>query len=857
MSQELQYIVRVKANEGDIKNVKDRLDAIHDTKGKGTKSSRKGESDEIRELKLQLDSLTKSYLKNSKTLADLNIQIKGYKTQIAELNAVKKANGSLTREQEEQEVALRTSLKDTQADYRTTERELVANQVASEALGNSYNEMRQQMAALSVEIRNVQDPLGEGSETVARLSAKYDELNTKLKTVDQSMGNHQRNVGNYESSIRAAANAVAIFQGPLGPLAGRINATATAISRFTQAQRASNVPATMFGKVLSGNIPLIRTTAGSLTAKGRAATVANVGIKALNVGLKATRVALVALGIGAIIIAITSLISFFKKTEEGQQKLRVITAGLSAAFSVFADRASALGKAIFQAVTQPRQALENFRASVVNLGRTLLAEVIERFIGMRKVVSGVAENIASRFGVLSARIKLIVADTPLIGGFVDTEKAQKQLDENLSKIEESAEKIKEGFQQAFDPTFIVEFAKNVKDSIAETFDEITERSQQARRLQEEMNNVLVRERDLLVERAQMDKDMAEARAKARDMDLDAQTRLENLLKVKNAEKELVEKEIELEQDKLRIMQEQLNLSESTEEEKRAVAEQEAKLFKLQENHHKRMMSFNRDELAIQRQIREDEQRLRRLNFELEQDQREFALSEEIRLLEQQHRHVEAAQLRLNEVGINQQERYLNALQDLLDQDIEESTAKELARKRVDLEIAQERVDAQTALEEAQRANREQLFDAYIDLTKNALSAVFGDSKEIAGAQALIDTYAGVNKALASSAPPLNFVNAAAVLAAGIANVRKIYATKPGSQPSSQSVQAPSVSEQFRVVGSEENPLRAVAQSARPPSQDTGGTVNLELNVIDSENLAQQVRQGNNTLSSRGISIRTK
>ena len=63
----------------------------------------------------------------------------------------------------------------------------------------------------------------------------------------------------------------------------------------------------------------------------------------------------------------------------------------------------------------------------------------------------------------------------------------------------------------------------------------------------------------------------------------------------------------------------------------------------------------------------------------------------------------------------------------------------------------------------------------------ALSSLFGDNKELAAAAAIIDTYAGANKAIASSPPPLNFIAATAVIAAGMANVRKIYSTNiPGS-----------------------------------------------------------------------------
>lgn len=58
----------------------------------------------------------------------------------------------------------------------------------------------------------------------------------------------------------------------------------------------------------------------------------------------------------------------------------------------------------------------------------------------------------------------------------------------------------------------------------------------------------------------------------------------------------------------------------------------------------------------------------------------------------------------------------------------------------------------------------------------ALGALAGDNKELAAAQAIIQTYLGANKAFGEGGP-LGFVSAAAVIAAGLANVKKIYDTK--------------------------------------------------------------------------------
>jgi hypothetical protein len=77
-------------------------------------------------------------------------------------------------------------------------------------------------------------------------------------------------------------------------------------------------------------------------------------------------------------------------------------------------------------------------------------------------------------------------------------------------------------------------------------------------------------------------------------------------------------------------------------------------------------------------------------------------------------------------------------------------------------------------------NADAQLQAYSDLA-GALSSLAGDNKALAVASAIIDTYAGANKALREGAgTPLGFIQAAAIVAAGLANVKKILATDVGS-----------------------------------------------------------------------------
>jgi len=67
-------------------------------------------------------------------------------------------------------------------------------------------------------------------------------------------------------------------------------------------------------------------------------------------------------------------------------------------------------------------------------------------------------------------------------------------------------------------------------------------------------------------------------------------------------------------------------------------------------------------------------------------------------------------------------------------------------------------------------------DAYANLA-GALSSLAGDNKELAIAETIISTYSGATKALALGAgTPVGWINAAAIIAAGLANVQRIVST---------------------------------------------------------------------------------
>jgi len=169
-----------------------------------------------------------------------------------------------------------------------------------------------------------------------------------------------------------------------------------------------------------------------------------------------------------------------------------------------------------------------------------------------------------------------------------------------------------------------------------------------------------------------------------------------------------------------------------------------------------------------------------------------------------------------------------------------------------LAYQQENANTQVQIEKDLNKSKQQLMS---DALGNLASLVGKSSKfgkAIAIVQAIRDTFAGANKALAASPPPFNFIAAAAVTAAGIANVASITSTPDPTPPAGLSTggggggqstpAAPAIPSPpaFNVVGQGETSQLADAigsQSQTPVkafvvSNDVTTAQGLERNIVE-------------------------
>lgn len=72
---------------------------------------------------------------------------------------------------------------------------------AATGTGESYNALVHRMAAYKEELRTVDTSTEAGMQRFKELAAQVNNVNDKLKELDEAQGNYQRNVGNYKSAL--------------------------------------------------------------------------------------------------------------------------------------------------------------------------------------------------------------------------------------------------------------------------------------------------------------------------------------------------------------------------------------------------------------------------------------------------------------------------------------------------------------------------------------------------------------------------------------------------------------------------------------------------------------------------------
>ena len=506
------------------------------------------------------------------------------------------------------------------------------------------------------------------------------------------------------------------------------------------------------------------------------------GLKSAISSFKTLKGAIIATGLGALLVAVTSLVAYFKETERGADALRVIMGTLGAVTGKLMDVIIGLGEALFKAFSDPKQALIDF-------GNAIRENITNRVEGMLELLPA-----------LGKAIKLALS-----GEFKE---AGKVAADAVGKVTLGVENVTDKVGAALDS--VKAFGQSLIDA-----------GKEGARVAEILNQVERAERELIVQRAQANKQINEQRFIANDLTKTTEERIAALEAANKLEEEVLNKELKTQRQRVAALKAQADISESNKETLNEIAQAEARVADLET-----ASIGRRREMGMQVQtLRKEQQTALDAQIKAEQDLARLQQDS----LDAYNNAQGAALDKAYEMLLTDQQREINAVRDkyfaLLQ--LDELSAQErlaLEQKMNDeiLAINQKTSKAKSDIDKAEADAKAAMINQSIDSVQGALTALFGESKAVASANVLVDAAqaaVGIFKSSTSLPEPFGSINRgvqlAALAATAAASIRNINSAQPGTTgaspvPAAATPTAPSVAPQFNVVG--QGGINQLAQS---------------------------------------------
>jgi hypothetical protein len=436
-----------------------------------------------------LDDLTKKQIEQRDEIKQTTAEIKEYEKELAALRKEQEAGGQLTDEQiaREQELTanIQTSkvelasqkdeLSKVNAERRAAVKEVDQYNTALNAELGSNEQLKAQLGILTKEYNSLSAEQRENTEEGQQLTTQIKDVTDKLKENESAVGDNRRNVGNYSESIQDALGNVTIFGTNLGGLTKSFKETKEATLAHIEAL------------VVTESVQKSHTAAtNSQTAAQKALNVATLAGK---VAMNVFKLALIATGIGAFVVVVGSLVAYFKSTEEGAMRLKVVMAALGSITANITSKFADLGKIIFDAFN--------------NIKELNIQDVF------KSIGDSIRDNITNRieaFGLAGKAIAKIFSGD-IKEGFKDLANSVAQgvtgIEDPIGKVQAAGEKV-------------VQLYEDGKEAVKGFADEIAADTQKAIALQEKENALVFQRRNLLKENAQIEAQVAQLRADAAD-----------------------------------------------------------------------------------------------------------------------------------------------------------------------------------------------------------------------------------------------------------------------------------------------------------------------------------------------------
>jgi len=573
--------------------------------------------------------------------------------------------------------------------------------------------------------------------------------------------------------------------------------------------------------------------AKKLSLLGKGFATAKKGAKGFGAGLKR-----IASGAGIFTIIALSLDKLKELFESNQKVVDVFNIAFEALSIAFNDFFNFISKNVGAVSEFFKKIFDDPLGSVKALGKAIKDNIIERVKSALEV-----------FGFLGKAMKKLFAGD-FKGAVEEVKNAGSEFVDVLTGVDNSVEKASEVISEGV--TALTEYTKSTVAAATAN----VELKKQAE-LAAVANQGLIEKYDLQAESLRQIRDderlSIEERKKAND---------ELLLVLDQQEKAMLSNA----QISLRAAQAELKKDKDNIEFKKAVMEAEnelaavrAQVAGFRSEQQSNDLALSKEELEMNNSKLESEANLsiEQKRFNAEQIEDELERLEALKKVDAEEKALQLKRLQGvidaaragTQAKIDAEIAYNETKQELEQQEV--LRAKEIAdaKVRINKEQNEQKIQDDKDAEAEIAKQRQQNLDAFeqaATMTMNALIAIneltqafakedeasqkkaFEVNKAIGIANAIINTSVGVSKALASSAPPLNFINAAIVAASGIAQVKNIEKTRfdsssfdtttPSTSSGGGAATSPTQPPSFNVVGQSQANQVAMALSNQPPTQ---------------------------------------
>ena len=418
-----------------------------------------------------------------------------------------------------------------------SEQNKINKQAAKESLGmvSAYDKLAKQLNENKKQVKGLLATGKQLSDVDKKLIKDTQDLDAKLKEIDKTVGDNQRNVGNYKDSIIAAAKETGIFGSSLGTVTNVFNQTTSVFNSFSSQL---NQQVNIFKAAASATKETEEGTV-RLSIAQRASAVASA---AATSGLKLLRVALISTGIGALVLGIGSLIAFLTKTQRGIEFVERATAGLSAIFAKLTDFAIILGEKLFKAFQDPKQA-------IIDFGNFIITNITNRFIGLLELIPNLGKAITLAFKGQWSEAGKVALDA-------------------VGKVAIGVENLSDK---------IVQFG----DAVSDAFNQVSEAAEKAISLKRQLQELDKAQARYAVTIARQNRDLKEAILLSRDEEASIYDRIKALKEVERAQEAQTEQLLKFARERLRIQKAQNALSESTEEDLQKERDLQIEIFNIE------------------------------------------------------------------------------------------------------------------------------------------------------------------------------------------------------------------------------------------------------------------------------------